>query len=81
MCIRITKELKQVYETEMHIDLSRKIPYQIFGSMLTKLGYLNNEKFASFSPSPSSVNHQLVQLGWNTISTKCPTHEIVGYPS
>jgi len=40
MCIRITKELKQVYENEMKIDLSKKIAFEIFGTTLIKLGYL-----------------------------------------
>ena len=44
MCIRITKELKQVYEGEMSIDLSQKITYATFVLILAKLGYLNLEQ-------------------------------------
>ena len=44
MCIRITKELKHVYENDMRIDLGRKIFYPTFCEILTKLGYLDKSK-------------------------------------
>ena len=43
MCIRITKELKAAYENEMRIDLSRKITYPIFCTVLGILGYLDRK--------------------------------------
>lgn len=41
MCIRITKELKEVYENVMNIDLGKKIPYSIFTDILAHLGYID----------------------------------------
>lgn len=45
MCQRITKELKDVYENVMNINLARKIDYQIFVSILVHLGYLDYKPF------------------------------------
>lgn len=44
MCIRITKELKHVYENVMHIDLSQKIFYPTFCAILQTLGYLDRTR-------------------------------------
>ena len=44
MCIKITKDLKQVYENEMQIDLGKKIFYPTFCMILTHLGYLEHNK-------------------------------------
>lgn len=41
MCMRITKELKDVYENVMHINLSKKISFQVFTDILTILGYID----------------------------------------
>ena len=42
MCIRITKELKDVYEKVMKIDLCKKIDYVTFLRTLINLGYLDS---------------------------------------
>ena len=49
MCIRITKELKHVYENDMRMDLSQKIFYPTFCEILTSLGYLNRSMQVSRS--------------------------------
>lgn len=41
LCIRITKELKTSYETDVKIDLGKKIAYPVFVKILSLLGYLN----------------------------------------
>ena len=44
LCIRITKELKTSYETDVKIDLGKKIAYPVFVKILSLLGYLNSFK-------------------------------------
>ena len=44
LCIRITKELKTSYESDVRIDLSKKIAYPVFIKILALLGYLNSYK-------------------------------------
>ena len=44
MCIRITKELKTTYESDVKIDLGKKIAYPVFVKILSLLGYLNSYK-------------------------------------
>jgi hypothetical protein len=41
MCIRITRELKMVYEQQIEIGLSIKIGFPVFVKILTLMGYLN----------------------------------------
>ena len=50
MCIRITKELKDVYEGNLKIDLASKIQYPLFVKILTILGYLDSKNLPD-SPS------------------------------
>ena len=79
MCIRITKELKHVYESDFRIDLSKKIFYPTFCAILAKLGYLDQTKEINLQSRqllvPSS-NDPLVRLAWSTIRTICPIDEI-----
>ena len=48
MCIRITKELKQVYENDMKIDLGYKIAYKHFHQIMCHLGYLEKKLNKTF---------------------------------
>jgi len=73
MCIRITKELKHVYESVLSIDLSKKIQYSLFLQMLTVLGYLDKK------PLPGAQEEKIVQVAWQSIRTHHPPHEIHGY--
>ena len=50
LCIRITKELKTSYESDVKIDLSKKIAYPVFIKILALLGYLNSYKFDHGEP-------------------------------
>ena len=75
MCIRITKELKQIYDSVLRIDLNKKVSYPLFLLILFHLGYLEK--------SPSSANfdlacesNTLTQLAWRTIFTKCAPEEL-----
>ena len=76
MCIRITKELKSVYENEMRIDLSRKITYPIFCSILGILGYL--DKKVGMQDVNRVARNPLIILAWQTIRTKCHPSELYG---
>ena len=75
MCIKITKDLKQVYENEMQIDLGKKIFYPTFCMILTHLGYLEHNKNQSESRQFRGSGDQLVKMAWSTIRTKCPVEE------
>ena len=68
MCIRITKELKTVYELVEKIDLSKKIDKVIFTKILRHLGYIDHGQIST---------EPLVDLAWRTIRTKADKEEIL----
>ena len=75
MCIRITRELKQIYEKEIKIELNMKIGFTIFVKILTIMGYLSSNKVRFntkdfMAPTMSSKEEMLVQLAWNTVKSK-----------
>jgi hypothetical protein len=74
MCIRITRELKAVYEQSVRIGLNEKIGFPVFVKMLTLLGYVNSTLCDSNSsillPTMSAKEEQLVSLAWKTIRSK-----------
>ena len=71
MCIRITKELKTVYEQTEKIDLSQKIDKGIFCRILKHLGYIDS------GVAISERMGQLIELAWRTIRTKCKKGELL----
>ena len=78
-CIRITKELKDVYENVLNIDLGQKITYLTFYDILATMGYLNKPRDISKGINPDAPDDQLVKLSWQTIKTKCTIDEIPGF--
>jgi hypothetical protein len=72
MCIRITRELKQIYEQEIKIELGVHIGFPIFVKILTIMGYLNNPLNTTDHSIPhmSSKEEQLVYLAWQTVKSK-----------
>ena len=79
MCIRITKELKDVYEKVMKINLGYKVQYPTFVSILVALGYIDRQP-NSMTGMLLSIE-QLVKLAWQTVHTKCKPSEIYAYQS
>jgi hypothetical protein len=73
MCIRITRELKHVYEYEMRISLETKISFPIFVKILALLGYLNSTVGSKIIvPTMTRKEENLVSLAWQTI--RCQGH-------
>ena len=72
MCIRITKELKTTYESDVKIDLGKKIAYPVFVKILSLLGYLNSYKneMGQIETKMTDREEQLVELAWQTVKTK-----------
>lgn len=70
MCIRITKELKSVYENVAKIELSRCIDFEMFLEILSIMGYLNRvyktdkERGAHMVPQLSQQESYLATLAW-----------------
>jgi len=82
MCIRITKDLKLVYENVMDIDLSQKIFYPTFCTILQILGYIEKSKDVSTKLQGhrrqlgAPCNDPLIRLAWSTIRTTCPIDDV-----
>ena len=72
LCIRITKELKTTYESDVKIDLGKKIAYPVFVKILSLLGYLNSYKddMGQIETRMTDKEEQLVELAWQTVKTK-----------
>jgi hypothetical protein len=80
MCIRITRELKTVFEQQVRIGLWEKIGFPVFVKIMTLLGYLNSAITNGYMlPTMSPKEEQLVVLAWQTVRSRGEsTTEIVG---
>lgn len=80
MCIRITRELKTVYEQQVRLGLSDKIGFPVFVKILTLLGYLNSNVSSNYMlPTMSQKEESLVVLAWRTVRSRGDENtEIVG---
>lgn len=68
LCIRITRELKEVYEYVINISLTDKIGFPLFVKILALLGYLNSTVTSNLiMPSMSPKEEQLVVLAWQSV--------------
>lgn len=72
MCVRITKELKQIYDVDLRIDLGQKITFPTFVEILARLGYLDRD---ANSMGATSLE-PLTRLAWETIRTVSPVEQI-----
>ena len=72
MCIRITRELKMIYEQEMKILLSVKIAFPVFVKILTIMGYINSSFNTKdyMTPAMTAKEEQLVALAWKTVKSQ-----------
>jgi|694.fasta_scaffold96035_2 hypothetical protein len=72
MCIRITRELKMIYEQEIKIPLTVKIAFPVFVKILTIMGYINSSFNTKeyMTPAMSAKEEQLLALAWQTVKSQ-----------